>query len=311
MMQKKRNGLLEIYRFLLCFLPLYYHNFFFWTRDGEIFGLPELAVDFFFMLSGFFLVRSMRKLKEEKLFVGTRKIMFGRLRPMLFSMCFIVVFNAVCVLLFIREDYFDTLFHLFMYWWFVLYLIVGIGIFYLVYRLLRKERIFIAFLVVLALGMACLHYSVVVEGKYISELVFMTRAFGCLSAGMIISFIPNLKKFKRLISIIAVVLLFPTLVYLMYSFKTFWTCIIMILMFGALTYFSSHISIGGKVFDLIGKLSVRMYLYMSFVTMLRILGLSNNRILFVVDVTLAVMDLIVCYYRDKYIELKNQQTKDT
>ena len=80
-------------------------------------------------------------------------------------------------------------------------------------------------------------------------------------------------------------------------------------MFGALVYFSSHISLGGRAFDLIGKLSVRMYLYMSFVTMLEILGLVNNRILFVIDVTLAVLDLFVCYYRDKYLELKKQQVE--
>lgn len=305
-MKQKRNGLLEIYRFLLCFLPLYYHNFFFWERNYEVFGIPELAVDFFFMLSGFFLIGSMRKLKEEKLLRGTWKMMFGRLKPMLFTLCFIVVFNAICILLFVREDYFGTLFDLFKYWWFVLYLTIGIGVFYLIYRLLRKEGLFVAFLVLVALGMATLQYFVLVKGMFFSDLVFPIRTFGCLAAGMIVSYIPGLKKGRIFLSILAVAVLFPTLIYLMYSVKNFWICILIISMFGALMYFSANITFGGKVFDLIGQLSVRMYLYMAFVTMLRILGLSNYRILFVIDVTLASLDLCVCYYRDKYFELKKQ-----
>ena len=80
----------------------------------------------------------------------------------------------------------------------------------------------------------------------------------------------------------------------------------MIFLFGALMYFSSHIPLGGGAFDLIGKLSVRMYLYMAFITMLRILGLTNYRILFIIDITLAAMDLIITYYKGKYLELKKQ-----
>ena len=44
-MEKRRNGLLEIYRFILCFWPMYHHNFFFFTK-GDKFSLAELAVDF-------------------------------------------------------------------------------------------------------------------------------------------------------------------------------------------------------------------------------------------------------------------------
>jgi peptidoglycan/LPS O-acetylase OafA/YrhL len=305
-MEKKRNGLFEVYRFILCFLPLYYHNFFFWERNYEIFGIPELAVDFFFMMSGFFLMNSMKKLKEEKIIVGIGKIMFGRVKPMMFTLCFISAFNFLCVILFIRENYLDTLFDLFKYWWFVLYLSIAIGVLYFVYRILRKEKIFITFLVILALGMACLHYAVVVQGLFISELVFFTRAFGCLSAGILVSYIPKIKKWKLLPSILAIALLIPSLFYLAYAIKTFFVGLAMIFMFGALMYFSSHISLGGKVFDLIGQLSVRVYLYMAFITMFRILGLTNNRILFIIDVTIASMDLVVCYYRNKYLDLKKQ-----
>ena len=257
---KKRNGLLEIYRFLLCFIPLYYHSFFYFERNYEIFTVPELTVDFFFMLSGFFLMSSMRRLKDEKTFVGMVKIMFGRVKPMLFTLCFISAFNLVCILIFVRENYFNTLFELFKYWWFVLFLTVGIGLIYLVYRALKSEKLFIAFLIVLAIGMACLHYYVVVESKFVIEVVFFTRALGCISAGILVSYIPKLKIKKFNYSIPIVILILPTLIYLFYNKKNFFICILMIFMFGALMYFSTAINVGGRIFDLLGKLSVRIYL---------------------------------------------------
>ena len=308
-MDKKRNGLLEIYRFMLCFMPLYYHNFFFLERNYDIFEVPELAVDFFFMLSGLFLMGSMRKLGEERILVGMWKLMFSRAKPMMFTMCFITAFNAICVALFIRERYLHTIFHLFKYWWFVWYLVLAIGILYVVYRLLKSEKRFVVFLVILAAAMATLHYFVVEEGKLITELVFFTRAFGSVSAGILVSYIPRWKNEKFNPAIPAVVVLLPTLLYLYYNDKTFLTCLVMIAMFGALIYFSTHISVGGRVFDLLGKLSVRMYLYMAFLTMLSYLGLTNHRVLFVIDIALASLDLAVDYYRQRYKALKRKTEK--
>jgi hypothetical protein len=78
----------------------------------------------------------------------------------------------------------------------------------------------------------------------------------------------------------------------------------MIGLFAALVYFTYNVSIGGKFFDVLGRLSTRIYLYMAFITMLYILGLTDHRILFIVDVSLATMDLILTRYREKYLALK-------
>lgn len=309
-MNKKRNGLLELYRFILCFWPLYYHNFFFWERDYGKFTVAELAVDFFFMLSGFFLMRAMRREKETPILKGTVKIMLGRVKPMMFTMCFIAAFNLICVALFIRGNYINTLFELFKYWWFVLYLTVAIGLLYLVYRLLKNEKLFAVFLAFLAIGMASLHYCVVELEMFSWMLVFFTRAFGCLSVGILISYIPEWKGGKFNLAIPFVGLLIPVLLYFAYNEKTFLIRLLMIAMFGALMYFSSNISIGGIAFDFLGKLSVRIYLYMAFITMFEILGLTNHRVLFVIDVALAVMDVILTTYRQKYLALKREKSEE-
>lgn len=312
-MDKKRYGLLEIYRLLFSFMPLYYHSFFFFERNYDIFEVPELAVDFFFMLSGFFLMRSMRKLKDEKIFAGIGKIMFGRVKPMLFTIGFIAAFDFICILLFLRGGdlafYIDIFFELFKYWWFVVYLTIVIGVYYLIYRLLKSEKKFIVFLAFVAFAMACLHYCVVGLGMWSWRVLFTTRAFGCVSTGILVSYIPGLKIKKFNPSIPIVALLIPIILYLYYNDKDFFICIALIAMFAALIYFSTHIPVGGKIFDLIGKLSVRMYLYMAFLTMLYLLGLTHHRILFVIDIALAFMDVTLTYYRDKYNALKKQKSE--
>lgn len=301
-MEKKRNGLIEIYRFILSFWPLYYHNFFF-TSKGESFSVAELAVDFFFVLSGFFLLRAFEK-KKGSVIKATLSLMYERVKPFMFSLCFIAAFNAVCVSLFIRENHLNVLFDLFKYWWYVLYLTVAIGVFYLFFRLLRNRKVFFVFLFLVSAAMGLFHYYTEVQGLFLYELTFVARTFGCMAFGMLVSYIPTIKKRKHNLSILGVIALVPAIFHLAYSEKNYVTCLIMIGLFAALVYFTYNVSIGGKFFDVLGRLSTRIYLYMAFITMLYILGLTDHRILFIVDVSLATMDLILTRYREKYLALK-------
>ena len=309
-MNSKRNGLLEIYRFIFCFWPLYFHDFFFIQSDSVRFTVAELAVDFFFMLSGFFLMRAMQKIECKSIFRGMMKLMFGRIKPMLFTICFITVFNLICMALFIREDYMTVLHYVFRYWWFVLGLMIAVGLFYLVYRFLKSEKLFVAFLIFVVVAAACFHYAVNVKGLLHHNVIYFTRTYGCISFGILISKIAKIKVKGFNIAIPIVVLLVPTLFYLAYREKNFFICLVMIAMFGMLIYFSSNIPVYGKIYDLIGRLSVKIYLYMPFLTMLYVLGLTNNRILFLIDIALAVMNTVLEYYRDKYLSLKSKMTAE-
>ncbi len=155
-MEKKRNGLLELYRLFFCFWVMHHHDFFFFKNKGG-FSDALLAVDFFFILSGFFLIRSMRKSQEAPSFVGMTKLVWSRLKPIAFSLCFVGAFNLTCIALFIREDVGGVFFKVFRYWWYVLYMLVSIGLFYLLYRLIKNEKIFAIVLAVIALSMGVFH----------------------------------------------------------------------------------------------------------------------------------------------------------
>ena len=303
---KQRHGLLDIYRFILECWVMFHHNFFFIELRHDIFSSAQLSVDFFFVISGYFLLRSMQKQQGVKLHIGIKNLLWARIKPLLFSVCFITAFNIVCIALFIREDILITTFNIFRYWWYVLYLLVAVVLFYLLFRLIKTKWAFIIALFVIAVGMAFLDYLIETKGILIYVFTFWTRTLGCVATGMLISYIPRWTCEKFNYSIPIVIILIPSIFYLAYGKKDFFTCILMIVMFTALVYFSTNISFGGKITDTIGHISTRMYLYMSFITTLYMLGLTHHRILFVIDVALAVMDLVLTVYQKKYLQLKKQ-----
>lgn len=305
-MGTKRNGLLEIYRLLFCFWVMYYHNFFF-IEKGSTFTVAHLAVDFFFILSGMFLRRSMKRRSEEKTLVGMTGLVGDRIKPILFPLCFVAAFNMICIALFVREDVLKTMFNVFCYWWYILYLVIAVALFYLLYRAVKNEKIFAAILALICIAMCTLHYFTEEHDFFISELTFVYRAFACLSFGMLISYLPTLKKKAVAVAIIIVAILIGVLLYLAWGDKNYLICLTIVLLFAPLVYFTSTIEVGGKVFDLIGKLSTRMYIYMAFVSMLRVLGLTNHRVLFVVDLALAVLSVTLDEYRRKYKKLKDEK----
>ena len=311
-MEKKRNGLLEIYRLILSFWPMYYHNFFFIAKNNAVFTVAPLTVDFFFVLSGLFLVPAINRMKEYNPFVAAGKIMIGKIKPLIFTLGFITAFNLVCLGLFIRENHFSVLFELFKYWWYVLYMVLVSGIYCLLYRAFKSEKAFGVFLFVTMIVMCIFHYQMEIRGRFIYEFTFVVKAFGCIALGILLSYIPKIPQNKPLgfnynIPIVAV--LFLVLLYLTYHEKTYNECVIIILLFCALVYFSMGISVSGEIFDLIGKLSTRLYLYMAFVTMLYYLGITNHRQLFIIDLSVASIDLAVDYYRTKYRKLKTSVEK--
>lgn len=305
-MQKNRNGLLEIYRIFLCFWAMYAHDFFFFKDYHGAFPNAPLTVDFFFIISGFFLISSMQKLKEEKPLLGAWKLMRSRLKPISFSMLFAVAFNAVCMILFIRADYFGVLFTNFCYWWYILYLVIGIAIFYLVFCLIKSKTAYAVFLALLVVAMGTLHYVMEIGIFDVYPLSYVVRTFACIAVGMLCSYIPKWKPKKFNFNAVFVAILIPTIFYLAYIPKDYWLRIDLIVMFAGLVYFSANVNVGGKFFNFIGKLSSRMYVYMAFVSMICVLGTTNHRFLFVVDLFISILDLLFFTYYKKYKTLQKK-----
>lgn len=304
-MTKQRNGLLEIYRFLICFWPLFYHDFFFFERSYEVFTVATLAVDFFFMISGYFFLKMARRLKDTTVLSGIGRIISSRARTLGFSLAFLSIFTVVCTLLFIKENRLQALFEMVKYWWFILYLLVATILFYVVYRLVKKEWLFLSILALVVCSAIALHY---IFGYlyYDPTPLFFTRTFGCIAFGVLVSVVPPLKPKHPFALLPAVAILLASLIVLAYNDKSYFDCLFIILLFSLLVYISTAIPIGGRAFDMIGRLSVKMYVYMAFITPLYLLGLTNHRVLFIIDVAVASLDLMIETYRENYKKAKKE-----
>lgn len=303
-MKKNRNSLLELYRIFLCFWAMYHHEFFIVAKN-EAFPVAQLTVDCFFIISGFFLIKSMQKYKDEHPLVGAGKLIYSRLKPISFPMLVAVIFNAICMALFIRSDFFEVLFTNFQYWWYVLFLLVGIGVLYLAYRLIKYTKGYAIFLVVLMLGMGVFHYLMEELGLFIYEFTYLARTFSCLAVGMLCSYIPKWLPKRFNINIPLVIVLAGVVFYLAYAQKEYWMRILLIVLFACLVYFTANINLSSKILDIVGKMSTRMYIYFAFVSMLCVLGVTDCRLLFVIDIFLATLDLLFTTYYKKYKALKN------
>ena len=92
---KAKNSLIELFRFLFALWVLYYHSFV--PYKGEMFGQGYLAVEFFFVLSGFFLMRSIDKYIHRPTKEGLLSFLKHRFKsiaiPFLIGEVFVLIFQ--------------------------------------------------------------------------------------------------------------------------------------------------------------------------------------------------------------------------
>ncbi len=74
--QTTRNGLIELYRFLFAMWVVWYHGFF--AFKNQFFNHGYIAVEFFFILSGFYIIKSIDKQSDKPFFTGLWQMLWSR-----------------------------------------------------------------------------------------------------------------------------------------------------------------------------------------------------------------------------------------
>lgn len=281
----QKNSLIELYRFLFAFWVVFYHGYFF-VETGH-FNHGYLAVEFFFLLNGFFVEKSMKEYTEKPFFNGLFSFTWKRLKALNFTVIVgLVVFVIYRIVLpdLPQEPAFG-------YLWYLPQMLLSFAVVFLVLKLVKSEKwssIILLFFFILS---CVLNWTVLDNWG-------LLRGIGCVSFGVVLARIPKLKlKPKNFnYNIIFMALLLCVIIALAYIEKTTLVIdyVMICVLFPALIYFSSCIGVSFKPFNFLGSLSFGIYIYQIVLRLLsRLEWVTNDIYLMLILTALVLADYFI------------------
>lgn len=106
-MKKQRNNIVELARFLFSLLVIGYHVQMTWTGGGvQFFAGGALAVEFFFLISGFFFAKSVEKTSSQehvRIIKETKRFMWRKFKGIL-PVHAVAILSMILVILFTKRE---------------------------------------------------------------------------------------------------------------------------------------------------------------------------------------------------------------
>lgn len=304
-MKAKRNGIIEISRFIFAFFIVFYHNLF--IVEIPIFSRANYFVDFFFLLIGFYLLKSFDKYDNENIAKGTLEMLFDRLKKIGIPLAIAYACNLVrCLLL----EPIEIRAH---YLWFIHIMFIMLIIYYIFYRLIKKnKKIFlltmvIVFLISFIMRMFPLFYE-------FDEL----RGVSLISLGALLAELPKIKfkeeKNNKIVPIVLVIISFILIIVGLYfsslslNIKKIVEVISDLILFPAFIYFALMINFKSSTTDLLGISSDFIYIYQPVLVMFICIGYENRYILFGVLLLLTLATVTILSQRNKEKEITKENS---
>lgn len=280
----KRNSLLELYRFLFAMWVVYYHGYF--VIVNRYFNNGYIAVEFFFILSGFFLIKSINKYIDKPFFKGLWGFLWKRIKalglPMIIGSIFVVWYMFI-----------EGKFNYFGFLWYVPFMLLAFILMFLLKKYIKNEKIFVSIVFVMALVCYLLLYIPVFKGE--AEL----RAIGGVSLGVLLSYIPKIKlKVKRFdFNWLITAVLCALTVLLAFLPKPNMICeyLLIFLLMPALIYFTNNLEVNCKFLNFLGSISFGLYAYQCVIRVLNYYVPLERYWLFMILVGLVLIDRLIVY----------------
>ena len=286
---KKRNSLIELYRFFFALNVVKNHGFF--PEGFNYFSPGRVSVEFFFVLSGFLFVGTLEKLSDLPLNKSLPKMIVGKLKPLFFPLIIGVLSNIIYNI--VAKEYFDGIWG---YLWYIEAMMLVFIAYLVLRRVIKSEKVFTyVTLGIFTLATLMRFSGVFYEWGYV-------RAFATISLGMLLSKLPKIEIERKWI---AWVILIPVqaMCFVIVCFhlgNVDWfggfrgvEFILDNLLYPALIYLTFNVSISSNVLDYLGALSFGLYAFQCPADLFRLLGISNVYILLLIIVTLAVTEDVV------------------
>ena len=272
---KKRNSLIELYRFIFAMNVVKNHGFF--PYQGKLFGPENLSVEFFFVLSGFFIRTSFDKYINLPYFKGLFLMLKQKLValgiPLLISFLFWIPYRFM-----VESDV------VLGYLWFVHDMFVIFIFYYTLRKFVRNEKIFFSISALLFVAASVFHAI----PEFQSNGWF--RAISSMSLGILVSYIPSIKLKHQWLIYIPLVFVWAYIIRMLffeYSFVEEEK--LNLLIFPALIYLTFQLSPYNKVLNYLGAISFGLYAYQHIPRLMRVLEIGNVWIYFIIIVALAVL----------------------
>ena len=273
-MRKERNGLIELYRFLLALVVAKNHGLF--VISGPYFGPGRVCVEFFFVLSGYLFFSFLEKSKEVSLSKSLIKLFKTRFLPIGIPIVIAFISNTLNCILSGKSV------NIWGYIWYISAMFGLMIALIIVRKLIKSDK---AFFLVLAAAMI-----VALVMKFAGWLYSWgeIRAVSSLPMGIFMAMLPKIKRKYKFITISLLILVFALCFCIIFfelgSVEWFGIRVLELildnLLYPALVYLTFCLNFKCRLFSYLGALSFGIYAFQCPADLMRTLGVSSSYVLF-------------------------------
>lgn len=283
-----RNSILEILRLFASLWVMYYHGYSAIVRS-QMFTNGRIAVDFFFLLSGFFFLPSVFKQdKTDSVVKDAVKFVWLKFKPMMITFLICFVFQIVGYIKFYEGFYTSP----WGYLWYIPHLLCIFAVYYLLNRFIKNKMAFN--LTTAAIVAVCLFLTL---GRFTDFGIY--RGLAGVGGGILIYQIPTIYDKNKTLKIatilmcaISFLLIFVMSIIPPKTIVQDSVCII--LLFPLVIYFSAQIPFSNKVINKVCSISLGLYTYQTVAGLLEDMAIiTSGHILFFLVLILAIVDVVV------------------
>lgn len=290
--QSKRNGLIELYRFLFAVNVVKGHGLF--ILDSPYFGPARISVEFFFILSGFLFASYLEKNKSLPFKKDLIKLLRSKLGPVMIPLVVGIGFNIISTIVMYNGEI-----KVWGYLWYVKDMMLAC-IFYVVLRkCIKSDKVFLLVTAGICLVATILKFF----GPFYTWGYF--RAASTLSLGILIGRIPKLqlkKKWPIWIMLVPVITACFTVVCfglgdVLWGEVKVIEIILDVVLYPALVYLTFQLDVKSRWMNYLGALSFGLYAFQCPADFLRNLGIGNRFVWFTFILVASITEERIKKYR--------------
>ena len=299
---KKRNSLIEFYRFFFAINVLICHGFLPFERT--FFGPDRVSVEFFFILSGFLFYKSLKKIAEMNTIDAVRSTFVSKIKPLLIPMLIGMACNGVLNYLTNHKPVFEV----FRYLWYIPAMLITLIVYVVIRKLIKNDKVFWCLVGCLFAIATLLRFS----GNETLFFFDYIRSTASISLGMLIAKLPKPAfKSKALSWIILLSIAITTLLVVFFGLaedNVAYEALLDVVLYPALIYLTFAVEFHFAPFNYLGALSFGIYAFQCPARLMAHIGMPSPWIPFVfVFVAAITEDVIKRLIRKR--KTKNEENK--